>query len=69
MSTNGNILFTKDVMAELRYGAMSAFYAFMNDEKNKFPRPFKIGRRNAWHRDDVASWLERQRKQANEYRQ
>ncbi|MBE0981430.1 AlpA family phage regulatory protein, partial [Escherichia coli] len=54
MSTNGNILFTKDVMAELRYGAMSAFYAFMNDEKNKFPRPFKIGRRNAWHRDDVA---------------
>lgn len=43
MSTNGNILFTKDVMAELRYGAMSAFYAFMNDEKINFHAPLRLG--------------------------
>lgn len=47
MNTNENILFTKDVMGELRYVAMSAFYAFLKNEKNKFPQPFKIGRRNA----------------------
>ncbi|MCE3116179.1 AlpA family phage regulatory protein [Enterobacter sp. ASE] len=65
MGASEKILFTKEVMAELRYEAMSAFYAFLKDERNKFPRPFKIGRRNAWHRDDVASWLDKQREQAN----
>ncbi|WP_371337486.1 helix-turn-helix transcriptional regulator [Klebsiella quasipneumoniae] len=61
MSTGENILFTKDVMAELRYLGMSAFYAFLKDERHKFPQPFKIGRRNAWHREDVQNWLTSQR--------
>lgn len=65
MSTVENILFTKEVMAELRYEAMSAFYAFLRVEHNNFPKPFKIGRRNAWYRDDVHGWLQRQREKAN----
>ncbi|WMY72741.1 hypothetical protein RHD99_14805 [Buttiauxella selenatireducens] len=58
---NANIMFTKEVMAELRYEAMSAFYAFIKDQRNDFLQPFKIGRRNAWYPDDVKSWLDKQR--------
>ncbi|MEC6546638.1 hypothetical protein [Escherichia coli] len=45
MNTNEDILFTKDVMKILRYGAMSAFINFWKDESNGFPQPFRIGRR------------------------
>ncbi len=53
MNTNEDILFTKDVMKILRYGAMSAFINFWKDENNGFPQPFRIGRRHTWHRRDV----------------
>ncbi|ECJ5891755.1 AlpA family phage regulatory protein [Salmonella enterica subsp. salamae] len=62
---NEEIMFTKDVMAFLHYSAMSSFIEFYNDKKNGFPKPFKIGRRNTWHREDVEKWLEDQRAKAN----
>lgn len=65
MSTNEDILFTKDVMKILRYGAMSAFIQFWQDKDNGFPQPFRIGRRHTWHRADVDAWLDKQRERAN----
>ncbi|EKM8545001.1 hypothetical protein P1P34_004919 [Escherichia coli] len=65
MNTNEDVLFTKDVMKILRYGAMSAFINFWKDENNGFPQPFRIGRRHTWHRRDVEAWLDKQREQAN----
>ncbi|EAM5558413.1 AlpA family phage regulatory protein [Salmonella enterica] len=64
MSTNEDILFTKDVMKILRYGAMSAFIQFWQDKENNFPQPFKIGRRHTWYKEDVQNWLDKQRNKA-----
>ncbi|MCX8287922.1 helix-turn-helix transcriptional regulator [Enterobacter pseudoroggenkampii] len=65
MNTNDEILFTKDVMKILRYGAMSAVIQLWQDKENGFPQPFRIGRRHTWYREDVEAWLEKQRELAN----
>lgn len=63
MSDN-EILLRNEVMERLRYTNVSAFHGFFNDTPS-FPKPFKIGRRNAWYKCDVEAWLEEQRSQAN----
>lgn len=61
---NNDILFRDEVMAKLRYKNVSAFHVFFNTTES-FPKPFKIGSRNAWYRADVDNWLEAQRAAAN----
>lgn len=61
---NDNIMFTDDVMNFLRYTAKSSFNEFLRKKEHKFPKPFKIGRRNVWHREDVENWLAQQRANA-----
>lgn len=58
------ILFRDEVMAKLRYTGISSFHKFFNTTAG-FPRPFKIGKRNAWYREDVDRWLMDKRNAAN----
>lgn len=64
MEEQNDILFTKEVMGKLRYSGVAAFYRFLAGKDNGFPKPFKIGRRNAWYKEDVQNWLEEQRRKA-----
>lgn len=59
--TQSEIMLTDEVMARLRYSpaSNSAFYAFLKDEREGFPMPFKLGRRNCWYRSEVEGWLEK----------
>ncbi|EAM7299633.1 hypothetical protein AG28_25780 [Salmonella enterica subsp. enterica] len=59
------ILFRDEVMKKLRYTGISAFHKFFNTTVD-FPRPFKIGKRNAWYREDVQNWLDEQRRKAQQ---
>ncbi|EIS2459233.1 AlpA family phage regulatory protein, partial [Escherichia coli] len=49
----------------LRYNNAAAFHMFFNRTPD-FPKPFKIGRRNAWYEEDVQNWLDEQRRKALE---
>lgn len=57
---NDKIMFSNDVMSFLRFGARSTFSEFLRKDKS-FPKPFKIGGKNTWYREDVEKWLEAQR--------
>ncbi|MBD8152262.1 helix-turn-helix transcriptional regulator [Pantoea agglomerans] len=59
--TQSEIMLSDEVMAKLRYSpkSTSAFYEFLKDEQEKFPLPFKLGRRNCWYRCEVDDWLAR----------
>lgn len=60
-----DILLRNEVMKKLRYTNISAFHNFFNDTPD-FPKPFKIGRRNAWYKEDVQNWLDERRRKALE---
>ncbi len=60
---DSDILLRDEVMKKLRYTNVSAFHNFFN-ETTDFPKPFKIGRRNAWYKADVDAWLQNRREKA-----
>ncbi|HBA6806781.1 TPA: AlpA family phage regulatory protein [Escherichia coli] len=62
---NSQILLRDDVMKKLRYSNAAAFHMFFNRTPD-FPKPLKIGRRNAWYEEDVQNWLDEQRRKALE---
>lgn len=58
------IVFSGELMATFHFRSASAFNRFFN-RVDGFPKPFKVGNRNAWHRDDIESWLKEQREASN----
>ncbi|HGJ5883634.1 helix-turn-helix transcriptional regulator [Arsenophonus sp.] len=61
-----DILLSKDVMAILHFKGAGSFHSFINNKDNEFPRPFKIGHRNAWYPEDINNWLDAQRRKRYE---
>ncbi|MFX2611289.1 helix-turn-helix transcriptional regulator [Enterobacter mori] len=62
---NEDIMFSKEVMAFIRLKSPNGFIKLWRSPSRGFPKPFKIGRNWAWNRDDVVTWLEKERRQAN----
>lgn len=58
------IMFSGELMEALNYRSASAFNRFFNKDES-FPKPFKVGIRNAWYREDINNWLETKRAAAN----
>lgn len=69
MLTGEDILLTKDIMKLLHYKRSTSLHGFINNPDNNFPKPFKIGRRNAWYPKDIEDWLESQRAKRYEDKQ
>ena len=57
------IVFTDDVMRMTRF-AKQTIGRFVRE--GKFPKPSKIGNRNAWFEEDILNWINEQMKEQQE---